>query len=461
MDKVSSILLVALGGGALMSLGGFGLLSLRERERRAARVAFTNALILASLFLAAALLPLGIKLAVLGALAAASAVALALFFWPAGKVERGPDQPQTRFDERDTMFARAALAPGSPQHSAYYALRPENRPSDDETRALPGVGSPAATFAHPFAFAAADASFWLAEQALQDAIDGPVAATQMYITVSEMTDFVKNLARYYGAMSVGICELRPYHIYSHIGRGTSRYGEPLVLDHRFAVAFTVEMDYDQLGPAPAATVYMESGRQYAEASKVAIQLASAMRSFGYAARAHISAHYQIIAPLVARDAGLGEIGRMGILMTPQVGPRVRLGVVTTNLPLLVDQRSEDTSMLDFCRICKKCADGCPSRSIPKDDRQMIDGALRWRINPDTCFRYWQRAGTDCGRCMSICPYAHPNNLAHNAVRWVIRRSGFGRRAALWLDDAFYGRKPRPRPMPSWIPRTPPARGSGH
>jgi hypothetical protein len=32
-----------------------------------------------------------------------------------------------------------------------------------------------------------------------------------------MTDFIKALAVYHGALDVGICELQPYHIYSHIG----------------------------------------------------------------------------------------------------------------------------------------------------------------------------------------------------------------------------------------------------
>jgi len=58
-------------------------------------------------------------------------------------------------------------------------------------------------------------------------------------------------------------------------------------------------------------------------------------------------------------------------------------------------------------------------------------------------------GTDCGRCMAVCPYSHPDTAAHNAVRWAIRHSGFARRAALWLDDAFYSRRPVPRPAPAW------------
>jgi epoxyqueuosine reductase QueG len=127
-------------------------------------------------------------------------------------------------------------------------------------------------------------------------------------------------------------------------------------------------------------------------------------------------------------------------MTPRLGPRVRLGVVTTDLPLAPDRPGDDLSVVDFCTVCKKCAESCPSRSIPLGDRTPIDGGHRWAIDPDSCFRYWNAIGTDCGLCMSVCPYSHPDNFAHNLVRGVIRRSGAGRRVALWMDDLFYGRR---------------------
>jgi hypothetical protein len=76
--------------------------------------------------------------------------------------------------------------------------------------------------------------------------------------------------------------------------------------------------------------------------------------------------------------------------------------------------------------------------------------LRWRIDSDTCFRYWNRVGTDCARCMAVCPYAHPDNWAHNLVRRGIQRSGFFRRLALWLDDLFYGHSPAVKPGPGWL-----------
>ena len=90
----------------------------------------------------------------------------------------------------------------------------------------------------------------------------------------------------------------------------------------------------------------------------------AIRRLGWAAEAHIDAHYEVVCTLVARDAGLGEIGRMGLLMTPRLGPRVRLAVVTTDLPLVADVPTSDPTVLDFCDVCRKCADICPAHAVP-------------------------------------------------------------------------------------------------
>jgi hypothetical protein len=327
-------------------------------------------------------------------------------------------------------------------------MRPEKRDIDDKRRALPGLLSPKALKADPYFFTAADASFALTE-AMRDEVNGPVSDERTELTPAQGTSMIKGLALYYGALAVGICELQPYHVYSHIGRGSGTYGAPISLDHRFAIAFTVEMGYEIMKRAPEAPVVMESAQRYVQAATIGLQLGYHIRSMGYPARAHIDGNYRVIAPLVARDAGLGEIGRMGILMTPNLGPRVRLGVVTTNLPLIPDKQRYDASILDFCRICVKCAINCPSQAIPTEDRLEIDDALRWRINADKCFHYWNVIGTDCGICMSICPYSHPDNWGHSTIRWAIQRSGAARRAALWLDDLFYGRKHVPRPVNKW------------
>jgi ferredoxin len=327
-------------------------------------------------------------------------------------------------------------------------MRPEYKKIDDNTRSKPGLLSSEAKLANELLFTSPEASFTLTE-VMGAIVEGNAAEKKTTLPVEKMTTYIKGLAGYYGALDVGITELQPYHVYSHIGRGPGTYGAEVPMEHDYAVAFTVEMDHEMVGTNPTPPGVMESAKQYVEVGRVAVQLAEVIRRMGFEARAHIDGNYRVIAPLVARDAGLGEIGRMGLLMTPQQGPRVRLGVVTTTLELVPDGRVPSQALIDFCTICNKCAENCPSNTISFEARQEIDGALRWRINPDSCFLYWNVIGTDCGICMAVCPYSHPDTLPHNTLRWGIARSGFMRRGALWLDDLFYGKKPLPREAPQW------------
>ena len=439
MDGLASVFLTSVGALALIGMGAFGAISVYEGERRAARISFSLSVTISALFFVAAALPPPVPLAVAVALSVAGLAAIILWFAGlAGDVPLG-GRPTRRVDERDIMFSRGRLVSGSEEFESYYRMRPQNRLGDDHTRALPGLLSPDAQLAEPLSFAAAEASFDLTD-AVRHHVDGEIAIERLERSAEQWTSSLKDLAQSYGAIDVGVTELRPYHVYSHVGRGTGDYGEAVNLDHRWALAFSVEMDHRRISKAPAAPVVEESARQYVEGAKIALILASWIRRLGYPARAHIDGNYRVIAPLVARDAGLGEIGRMGLLMTPMLGPRVRLGVVTTDLPLIADKPGDDISVIDFCNICRKCATNCPVAAIPFDERTPVDDGLRWAIDSETCFRYWNVVGTDCATCVRVCPYSHPDNLAHNMVRWAIARSASARRALLWFDDLFYGKR---------------------
>jgi ferredoxin len=441
--SLSTILIYCLTAAVFFPLVAFGLVSIQEGERKAAFRAALISLLGLVVILSFLLLDERGRYLVIGIFLGIAILAGIIVILPVGKIPPGPASPAGQVDEREIIFARARLEPGTDNYISYYRSHPDQQAQDDKSRAQPGLLSPRAKFTDPLHTASAVGSFSLTE-ALREAVDGPPAVDRVDHSTEDFTRAVKYLAVYYGALECGITELMPYHIYSHIGRGSGIYGDPVELDHHYGIAFTVEMDFQMTAAAPYPPITMESGRQYVEAARVAVQLAAAIRSLGYQARAHIDGNYRVIAPLVARDARLGEIGRMGLLMTPRLGPRVRLGVVTTDLPLAADRYVPDTSILDFCMICKKCALNCPSHSIPLAERQMEDGVLRWKINPESCYHYWTIIGTDCGKCLAVCPYSHPDNWIHNLVRWGNSRSWAFRRAALALDDFFYGKKPASR-----------------
>lgn len=425
-------------------------ISLRESEHRAAFGGLVLGVLLSLPFLTIAFVPFEGKNAASLILLIIAAAAAAVLIAPFGRgATEGDGGPPVRIDERDTMFSRNALREKSIQLENYYLRRPEKREPDDRFRTRPGLLSKDAKHYEPISFSAAHASFRTVE-ALASTLDAEsLGDPPVEVGPVEISSFIKMWCRKLGAVSVGVTEMADYHLYSVIGRG-ERYGQAVDLNHKFAIALTVEMDKSMIDGAPHGPTVMESAQRYLSSGTIAVQVAEFIRKLGYPARAHIDANYLVVCPLVARDAGLGEIGRMGLLMTPELGPRVRIAVVTTDIPLATDERSGDRTMIDFCRLCKKCAEICPSRAIPFEDRSEIEGVRRWRIDSEACFTYWCSVGTDCALCVRACPYSHPSGLLHDTVRRGVRSSPLFRRFALKMDDLLYGRKPRPKPPPKWL-----------
>ena len=114
---------------------------------------------------------------------------------------------------------------------------------------------------------------------------------------------------------------------------------------------------------------------------------------------------------LAIDAGLGELGRNGLLITPQHGPRVRLCKIFTDLPLEPDKPLE-FGVKEFCKKCKQCAEHCEAGAISKEDEPSFEavcrsnnpGVLKWYVDVERCYLYWCENGTDCSTCIKVCPY---------------------------------------------------------
>lgn len=365
--------------------------------------------------------------------------------------------PALSVHEADAVLSRRLLTPGTEAYESYYKQHPQFRKADDRSRKTPGLLNSRARFFHPGTFAAAEANFEVIDylgklthgpNADQNSSPEQPATKPVKVNPEKTNQFISHWLKRTGAHSVGFTRLENYHLYSHKGRGP-RSGDPIVKKHQHAIAITVEMDHRMMESAPLGTSVMESSEQYLQSGVLALKLAAWIRELGYEATAHIDGNYEVICPLVAVDAGLGTIGRMGLLMTPRLGPRVRISVVTTNIPLSYSKRTPDRSTLQFCHLCKKCARVCPSSAIPDGPRQNIDGTERWQINSENCYHYWTTSGTDCGRCITACPYSHPDDPFHRFIRWGIKNNLLFRHLAIKLDDLFYGREPAIRPLPDW------------
>lgn len=308
-----------------------------------------------------------------------------------------------RIDERDTMFSRMSYKEGTKQYEDYYSRKPDKKPIDDELRSLPQIcGEGTATYSEIHS-PIADAAFEFLHD-IKELAEGKPNPVKTTIDSKAMSEKLKKLAKYFGANLVGIAKMEDYHYYSHRGRHPEVYGEEVEASHKYGIVFAIEMDKEMINRAPQIEELIAVSKGYMDTAILGMWLSYYIRNLGYEARNHMDGNYKVVAPLVAEKAGLGEIGRSGLLITKDYGQRVRLGVVTTDMPLICDEESP-YGLKEFCKVCNKCSLTCPGKAIPKEGMKEIDGVMRWQIDQESCYRMWRSLGTDCGICLSSCPFS--------------------------------------------------------
>ncbi len=353
-----------------------------------------------------------------------------------------------QFDERNNVFARRDLVPGSPEYEAFYTLHPEWKWSDDDNRSRQELG----TF-----ISAADMGFykspaWLMRQiGAPNIVDGSPSAKQIEISPERAAVKIIAFAKNLGADLVGISNLKQDYIYSHRGRQIyeeETWGSPIELTHKYSISLGFREDVQMIRTAPGSPELFETAAVYLKSAVVSIVLANYIRSLGYPARAHHFRNYQVVPVPLAVEAGLGELGRCGFLLTREFGNCLRLSTITTDLPLLCDEPVY-IGVNDFCDRCKICAEACPSNAIPTGNKVEVRGVRKWQIDDLNCHTYWTKVGTDCGMCIASCPWSQPDVWYHKmASLWAIK-SKLARKILLWLHPIFYG-KYKPREIPQWV-----------
>ena len=108
--------------------------------------------------------------------------------------------------------------------------------------------------------------------------------------------------------------------------------------------------------------------------------------------------------MAATTAGLGWIGKNGLLISPDYGPRLSLVTVLTDAPLAPDSPMEHS----LCGDCKLCVQYCPSQAITGAEwSRSLPFVELVRLNACRSHKETKRlteGKPNCGLCINICPY---------------------------------------------------------
>jgi len=275
----------------------------------------------------------------------------------------------------------------------------------------------------------------------------------------EAARLIMKAAKYFGAVSVGFCELDRRWVYTH-----SRYGREIVFEdveegyttedkavipesHRWVIAITVPMEYRENSYAPTA-LEVTSNMGYSRMHILAGYVAEFIRGLGY--HAVPTGNDTALSVPIAIQAGLGHLGRHGRLITWRRGSLVRILKVFTDLPLPSSPMAPE-GIMEFCDVCKKCAKHCPAGSIPDGPRTWSGssdannpGALKWYCDAEKCLAYWDEVGSGCSICFRVCNFTKEEGVIHDIVKWFIRNVPQLNRLWVWADELLgYGKMSNP------------------
>jgi len=205
---------------------------------------------------------------------------------------------------------------------------------------------------------------------------------------ASVTEELKQMAREMGAQAVGVADFDPRFTFAQAEQS----------DHRTVIVFAMAMEYDymaDIGPRSQDEVH----RVYYRLDDIGMRLAQHIAAWGYNARMQPNAG-DFPLPAYGWLAGLGELGKHGSLISPELGSSFRLCAVSTDMPLIADG-PRDAGIDEVCAKCQVCARFCPGDAI-KHDKKTVNGIERWIVDREACEPHFHKL-YGCKICLMVCP----------------------------------------------------------
>ena len=277
----------------------------------------------------------------------------------------------------------------------------------------------------------------------------------------EVNKVITKAGKYYGAVDVGFCEMDKRFVYSRSSNRDIVFEDvdaPYVTDEKAVIpekcksviVLLVPMEFTENSYAPT-PLEVTSNMGYARMHFTAGTLAEMIRGLGYSA-IPMGNDTAFSVPLGIK-AGLGHLSRNGRLIHWKYGQLTRIAKIFTDLPVKPAEEMAPKGIVEYCEICSRCADECPSKSVPYGPRttsnpkypNLNPGALKWYNDESSCSDYWHEVGTGCSICLRCCNFSKAQGISHDVVKWFLRNVPQLNRFWVWSDDLMgYGKISDPR-----------------
>ncbi len=176
------------------------------------------------------------------------------------------------------------------------------------------------------------------------------------------------------------------------------------IPYNYALVIAINMDANEFVNAPSMDAQIEVIRIYGDTGTAVNEITEFLRNKGYNAAPNHSMGGNIDYCKAGMNAGLGYIGRHGMLITPENGACHRSAIVYTdieNLGNYIRSKQDHCWIAEYCSSCGKCIKKCPTKAIlPKAHIDRYGNVTS--IDYDKCCAGFKEYG--CGVCIEVCPF---------------------------------------------------------
>ena len=204
-----------------------------------------------------------------------------------------------------------------------------------------------------------------------------------------------------------------------------------------AICLALEQDYLKTQTIPSMDAEDTHFGTYFRQGPLTMELVEFIHSLGY--KVQVSGptwHYGPMIPMFV-DAGLGQLGANGQLLSPHFGSRARLQIIYTDANLTHD-KPIDYGIHAYCQECKICVDRCPGRAL-MPEKVWYRGVEKNKLVFKRCRPVMARY-EGCGICMKVCPiqrYGMKPVMEYYVETGEILGKGTDNLESYTLDDKGY------------------------
>jgi NAD-dependent dihydropyrimidine dehydrogenase PreA subunit len=224
-------------------------------------------------------------------------------------------------------------------------------------------------------------------------------------TGEDVSEAIKAKAKDLGFLEVGITAYDHRYTY-HSKKDWVKFPNVICLAY--------EQDFEPTQTIPSVDAEIVHSSTYRTEGASGLELGRFINSLGY--RAQVHSPNDNTGPYIPMfvEAGLGQLGACGYLLTPNEGSRCRIMLITTDAEVTYD-KPVDYGIHAFCQVCQVCVNRCPGRALMRDKiwwRGLEKNKLYFKRCRPVMARY-----LGCGICMKTCPvqkYGMKNVMEHYA-----------------------------------------------